>query len=250
MLRAITVVALFAVIWASPGVSAQDGPSGDGLQQEEHRALRDRQLQMAPVVRVVKAKRMILEVELRNQSRQEFRYLGGNRYGRPVGLLHLILMKHGSRVPLTPMLGPVVYSAKNVRNLPSGQSVLFQIALHDYGLNEKPGNLPPGRYGLWAEYQIGKADAAVQELGITPAEINQLVAIIALVDESDSASILPIAGGLGLLICFVAAMFIFRGLRAKQGRSEITCEKAAPAIARSDQQNNAGTYSTCSEPGD
>jgi hypothetical protein len=53
---------------------------------------------------------------------------------------------------------------------------------------EESANLPAGRYELRAEYSMGEKAAWVQEWGLTRAKIDEVVAMIELVDGDDRVS--------------------------------------------------------------
>lgn len=203
-LSGIITVALCA---ASPIIAAETSEASTAMAWDRV------DLDMVPVIPVVKADRMIIEAVLRNMSDSPFRYFDGNQAGHPVGNLHIVLTKDGKEVPFTVELTPPAATRASVRTLAPGQELSYHIELQYYGIAGKEGDLPPGRYELWARYSVGKHAWFVEEMEVTPAQIDQLVAIIDLVDGPNSASLGLIGGAVGLTIGFLVAAFIFLGHR-------------------------------------
>lgn len=193
------LVAGLSITWAAAGkISAEET-----VRTAQSGANVSTPLEIAPIIRMEKSANMVLQVRLRNTSGEPFRFFGGTR--APIGNLHFVLWKDGLRVPLLVTYSPPAATRNNVRALSAGQSLVHSVCLNDYGVDGKADNLPAGRYELRAEYSMGEKAVFVQEWGLTPAKIDQLLAIIELVDRDDPAS--AAAGneeaGMGILIVVI-----------------------------------------------
>lgn len=162
----ITTVGLCA---ASPRIAAETSEASTKMAWDRV------DLDMVPVIPIERADRTVIEAVLRNMSDNPFRYFEGNQAGHPVGDLHFVLTKEGKKLPLTVELTPPAAKRASLRTLAPGQQLSYHIELQYYGITGKEGDLPPGRYELWARYSVGKQAWFVEEMGITPAQINQLV---------------------------------------------------------------------------
>ena len=180
--RTLMLVAGLSITWAAAGkISAEesvDTPRSGGNVSTP--------LEIAPILRMEKSANMVLRVRLRNTSGEPFRFFGGTR--APIGNLHFVLWKDGLRVPLLVTSSPPAATRNNVRALSAGQSLVHSVCLNDYGVDGKADNLPAGRYELRAEYSMGEKAVWVQRMGLTPVKIDELVAMIELVDGDDPAA--------------------------------------------------------------
>jgi hypothetical protein len=191
-----------SITWATAGkISAEetvDTPQSDANVSTP--------LEIAPIIRMEKSANMVLRVRLTNRSGEPFRFFGGTRV--PIGNLHFVLSKDGLRVPLLVTYTPPAATRNNVRALSPGQSFLYSICLNDYGVDGKADNLPAGRYELRVEYSMGEKAVFVQEMGLTPAEIDELVAMIELVDGDDPAGDAAGDGEAGIGIWIVVILML------------------------------------------
>jgi hypothetical protein len=112
---------------------------------------------------------MEVQFAFENASSGIIYYLEGHK-PKTVANLHLPLFRDGqlveSETPLPPEL-----AKERVRALKAGDSLIYTIKLRD-----EYGDLKPGHYVLRAKYSIQKGSVPHKEYGITPWEIDQIVA--------------------------------------------------------------------------
>ena len=177
--KVIVLLAGAIVPWNSVGCTPLEGANMAQKHAEDNASSR---LEIAPLIRLDKSTDMIIKWEIRNTSGTELRYFRGSP-AEPVAGLYIVLSKDGQEIPALETNEGAYFSRDNLLSLGPGERLRSSVSLRDYGIGEQFDNLPVGRYEVRAEYSMPKHATGVTEMGATPIEINELIAIIELTDS-------------------------------------------------------------------
>jgi hypothetical protein len=136
-----------------------------------------------PVVTVERGSDKVLEFAFSNNTTEPIKFFPEARFG--FGWLNIDFIRDdGKRIPYCVFVDWAA-SKEHIKTLQPGDTTPIRVSLHEFGLEGKPGNIPPGRY------QIRAVSSGVSQYGSTPLKIDRTIMLIE-IRAADSALTSPL----------------------------------------------------------